>query len=216
MSNTYSIEDLWNMAFRSAQMPLRVNDVFEGSDGAKTMLELHSQTRDELIVANDWSFARRTLALTLLKGPPPPGGYTPAQPWTPIYPRPSFLYEYVYPADCLDVRAIFAPPLGPLPDLDPVPALWDVDDDPLPNVSGVPPVASGPEAKVILCNLAGAQMNYLAQVTNVTFWPPLFVTAFVVALGRKAAKAFGAAPQQEQIEDQEAAAAAALSSRVRG
>ena len=37
-------------------------------------IEVYGQARDELITLKEWSFSRRTAPLTLLKGPPPPGG----------------------------------------------------------------------------------------------------------------------------------------------
>ncbi len=129
-----NIESVINQALMAAGVTRRIADVYEGSDAAKIAIELFGQARDELIRLTDWSFSRRVASLTLLKGPPPDGGYNADQPWTESYPLPGFLYEYTYPSDCLDLRAIIAPP-GPMPDLDPVPALWRIDNDATPIVS---------------------------------------------------------------------------------
>lgn len=129
-----NVEDVVNQALMAAGIKRRIADIYEGSDAAKVAIELYGQARDELLRLTDWSFSRRRASLTLLKGPPPDGGYSADQPWTASYPPPGFLYEYTYPSDCLDVRAIISPP-GLMPDLDPLPALWRIDNDPTPNVS---------------------------------------------------------------------------------
>ncbi len=211
-----AVEDIWNQAFRAGGVPLRVNEAFEGSEAARTALELYSQCRDELIDSKDWSFARRIVVLTLLKGPPPANGYNFAQPWSAIYPTPGFLYEYAYPSDCLNLRSIIPPP-GPMPDLDPIPALWRLDNDPTPVVSGSPPIASGPPQKVILCNVTNAIAVYRAQVTDPAQWgDPGFTEALVESLGKKFAVAFGQSPDQVRLSTGEAVMAAQAGSAERG
>lgn len=210
-----SVEDIWNQAFRSAGLPIRVNEAFEGSDGARVALELYQQCRDELLDLKDWSFNRHTATLSLLKGPPPGGGYSPAQPWSNIYPAPGFLYEYAYPADAVDLRAILPPP-GPMPDLDPLPALWRVDNDATPNLSGSPPVANGPEAKVIYCNVTNAVAVYRSRVTNPQIFDPGFTAALVALLGKRFAVAFGAGVDVQREDTAEAVAIANAQSDVRG
>lgn len=208
-------EQISNQALILARSRKRIADIFEGSSEAQVALELYGQSRDELITAQDWSFSRRVLPLTLLKGPPPNGGYNPIQTWSNIYPYPGFLYEYSYPSDCLDLRAIIAPP-GPMPDLDPLPALWRVDNDLTPNVSGSPPVASGPPAKVILCNMTNAIAVYRAQVTDPTTWSPLFVSSLVASLADKFVKAFGEDANMNKEAKTEAVITQQMSGSVRG
>ena len=183
-----SVEQVVNQALMEAGRTRRIAYIYEGSEEAKVAIELYGQTRDELLRGSDWSFSRKVLTLTLLKGPPPDGGYNFTTPWTTAYPYPGFLYEYSYPSDCLDLRAILAPP-GSMPDLDPLPALWRVDNDPVPVVTNG--VAAGPPAKVILCNTSYAQAVYRAQITDPTLWEPGFVATLVATLAAKFAKAFG-------------------------
>jgi hypothetical protein len=207
------ITDVMNQGFRAASLPMRIQDYYEGSDAARVALELLGQARDELIRFKDWSFSRRVAALTLLKGPPPPGGFNFAQPWSNIYAYPGFLYSYSYPVDCLDVRAIYPPP-GLMPDLDPLPANWRIDDDQLPNV--VNGVATGPEAKVILCNCTNAMISYRARVTNCSLWDVGFTAALVASLGKKFAEAFGADANSVREEGTEALGIAQTAGMVRG
>lgn len=210
-----SVEDLINQAFRAGSVPLRIEDIYEGSDGARVALELYSQSRDELLDLRDWSFSRRTVALILLKGPPPAGGYTFAVPWSNIYPAPGFLYEYAYPADCVDVRAI-SPLPGGMPDLDPLPTLWRVDNDPTPNVSGNPPVASGPAAKVIYCNTTNALLTYRARITDPSSFDTGFTASLVATLGKKFAQAFGADVNIAREEEANAVGTTQVASSLRG
>ena len=210
------IVDVMNMGLRAGGVPRRIQDFYEGSEQAKTALELFGQARDELLRAKDWSFSRKVVSLTVLKGPPPAGGFNIVTPWTNIYPYPGFLFSYAYPSDCLDIRALIQPP-GLMPDLDPLPGLFRVDNDPVPNVSvGPPPVASGPPAKVILCNVANALAVYRAQITSPLLWEPGYVAALVASLGKKFAVAFGEDPNAERERAGEAVATTQTAAEVRG
>lgn len=211
-----SVADIVNMALRAGGVPKRVEEMFEGSDASRVALELYGQCRDELLDLTDWSFSRQTAPLTLLKGPPPDGGYSLATPWSNIYPAPGFLYEYAYPGSAVDLRAIIPMPVGPMPDLDPVPAIWRVDNDPTPNVSGNPPMASGPEAKVIYCNVTNAMGVYRSRVTNPAIFDPGFTAALVALLGKRFAVAFGAGVEAQKEDMAEAVTTERAQSDVRG
>jgi hypothetical protein len=210
-----AIEDIVNQGLRDAGVPLRISDIYEGSEPAKVALEVFTQTRDEIQRLADWSFNRRQVNLSLLKGPPPTGGYNPMQPWSPVYPAPGYLFEYAYPSDCLDLRAIIQQP-GLTPDLDPVPQLWLVQNDATPNVSGTPPVASGPPAKVILCNVNNAIGAYRAQVTDPNLWDSGYIAALVASFGDKFSTAFGAQVDAQREQKAEAQIARQVGSDVRG
>lgn len=210
-----AMEDVINEGLRDGGVPLRINDIYEGSEAARTALEIYGQARDELIRIKDWSFSRRKVPLVLLKGPPPDGGYSFGAPWSNIYPSPGFLYEYAYPADCIDLRAVIAPP-GPMPDLDPLPAEFSIDNDATPVVAGNPPVASGPPQKVILCNLTDAIAVYRARVVDPAQWEPGFRSALVASLGKKFAVAFGADPNTRKLDAEEAVATTQTAGEVKG
>lgn len=208
-----SVEDVVNQALRAGGVPMRVEDIYEGSDAARTALEIYGQCRDELLDAKDWSFSRRTVPLTVLKGPPPDGGYNFAQPWSNLYPAPGFLWEYGYPSDAMDLRAIITMP-SMMPDLDPLPAVWRVDNDPTPNI--VDGVAVGPDAKVIYCNVTNAMAVYRSRVTNPAIWDPGFTASMVSLLGKRFAVAFGADVNTQREDESEALVTANTESDIRG
>jgi hypothetical protein len=207
------IESVLNQALRAGGVPKRIESIYEGSDAARVALELYGQARDELLDLQDWSFSRRVTTLTLLKGPPPAGGYNIMQPWSNLYPYPGFLFEYAYPSDVVDLRAIIQQPAA-MPDLDPLPAEWRVDDDPVPNI--VDGVAIGPPAKVIFCNVSNAIGIYRARITNPALWDAGFTAALVATLGKRFAVAFGAATDAQREDTVEAAGTVTTVADLRG
>lgn len=196
-----SPEDLCNEALRAIGFRTVIGDIYEGSQQSRACLEIYSQTRDEILTQDFASdYARSLLALTLLKGPPPFGGYSAVGAWSPIYPAPGFLYEYAYPADMIELGAIMSP-ATPLPDFDPQPAVWRVDNDPLPIVSGHPPTAAGPPQKVILTNLANAVAVYRRRVTDLTLWEPPGLQAFITRMAAKLAASPTLASSQQLMQN---------------
>lgn len=217
MAFTQEIADIINQAARAGGVMKRIGQVYEGSELSKVALELIAQTRMELMQFKDWSFTRRAnIPLVLLKGPPPDGGYNPVQPWSNVYPAPGFLYEYAYPSDCLELRAIIPAPIGFMPDSDPLPSQWRIDDDQFPIVTGNPPIASGPEAKVILTNTTNALAVYRADITNPVLWEANFTAAYIASLGKKFAKAFGADATEIQADIAEEGRALQAGAELRG
>jgi hypothetical protein len=201
-----SVEDLCNQALVEIGYPEIIASIHEGTPAAIAALEVYSQTRDELLDAHDWPFARRTLSLELLKGPPPAGGYNPLQPWSAaIYPMPGFLYEYLYPDDCLNLGAIIPPP-GPMFDLAPTAAVWRVDND----------NSYTPSKKVILTNVKSALGVYVASITDPGLWEPGFTKAYIEALKPKLALALQQPLDNEKEALTEAVRSEALADRRRG
>lgn len=199
-----TVESLCNQALLECGRTKRIADIYEGGDAA-VALELYGQARDELLRDHDWDFTRRVSALTLLKGPPPAGGYNPLQPWSSTYPPPGYLYEYAYPSDCVTLRAVIAPP-GPMPDLDPLPALWRIDND----------NALNPPQKVILCNVTNALLVYRGQVNDPAKFTPNFTQALVARLVDRFSKAFEKEIAKEQDAERGNVITAAVESQVRG
>ncbi len=57
------VEDLVNQALREIGYPKPIQDIYEGSRASKAALDIYFQSRDELLDAHDWPFARRNRAL---------------------------------------------------------------------------------------------------------------------------------------------------------
>ena len=200
-----AVDDLVNQALREGGVKRRIGSVYEGTEAAKTALELYGQARDELLRSEDWDFARRTLALTLLKGPPPAGGYYPGNLWNSTFPPTGWLYEYAYPGDCLQVAAIVPQP-GNFPVYDPKPAVWRIDND----------NALSLAAKVILTNVRNAVAIYRAQVIDPSTWNASFTATLIARLAAKFAIALSGSLDLAKAEDQEAAGEAAIADVRRG
>lgn len=181
-----SVESIVNQALVEIGYPGRIVDLYDGSPAAVAAIEIYSQTRDEIFDAGDWPLARRAnIPLTLLKGPPPPGGYTPDMLWNAQYPPPGWLYAYAYPADMIELKAILPAP-GAMFDLDPQPCVWRVDNDnSLIDRDG----NSTGQTKVILTNAPNALAVYIGQVLDPNLWEPGFISTLIRRLGEKLARA---------------------------
>lgn len=157
------------MGFKGAFL----GSLYDGSMAAQKFLSLYAQTRDEELRNNDWGFAERNVALTLLKFAPP-GGYFPPNTWNPATnPPPGWQYSYQYPSDCLKVRAVKPVPLFNI-NFDPQPQVFSIDND----------NSYTPSQRVILCNVQNAVLVYSAQVTDPAEWDVGFVTVLSSRLER--------------------------------
>ena len=180
-----TVEDLVNQALIELGYPGRIGSIYEGSEASNAALEIYGQTRDELLDAGEWPLARRAnVKLTLLKGPPPAGGYNPLTPWTAQYPPPGWLYQYAFPSDCLELHAILYPP-GMMFDLDPKPAVWRIDND---NSKIDRDGVATTEKKVILTQVREALAVYTGQVTDPLLWEPGFTAVVIKKLAEKLAR----------------------------
>ena len=193
-----SVEDLINEALVEIGYTDRIASVFEGSRASIGALEIYGQTRDELFREGDWPLARRAnIPLTLWKGPPPAGGYTPATPWTAQYPPGGWLYAYLYPDDMIELKAIMAPPARMPLFEPPPPAVFRIDDDAsLIDSAG----AAATERKVILCNIKNALAVYTGRVTDPALFEAGFIDMLVSRLGQKLARWLDRGEQVEREE----------------
>lgn len=151
----------------------------ESPEGVQCAL-WYNTIRRQLLRAATWGFARRQMSLTLISTI---NTNTPAAP----YP---FLFKYAYPADCLKLRYLFAPPqinnTNPAePAVDVGPSGWwtisprrdwrfvineDVDQE------------TGALTKTILSNVPYAVAAYTMDVTNCDRMDELFQGALTAAL----------------------------------
>lgn len=131
--------------------------------------------REQLLRAAPWGFARKQLALTET------GNFNDQNvpyPW---------LYKYEYPADCLKVRYLLWPPQDSTGG-NSVPQTgnglaWGPWYAPSRNNRFI--VADDAGTRVILSNVPGAICVYVANVSDVSLFDPLFQQALVSALASK-------------------------------
>jgi hypothetical protein len=203
MTSVSSVEEVCNLALDRIGYLEAIGDIYEGTLAARVALRTYAQTRDELLRLLRPPFSRRNTTLSLLKTAPA-GGYS-LNPWTSAYPPPPWIYEYGYPADCLDLHAVRETPVV-IPSFLPTAKLFTIAND----ASFVPAV------KVVLTNVPAAIAVYTAQVVDMSTWEATFVEAMVAALGRRFGQALGAGGDAVKGEAAEEQAAAGASMQRRG
>lgn len=165
----------------------------EASQEARNCLILYEPTRDEILRAAHWNFARKTAQLTLLKaapGTPEFIGTVPAA-WNPTLPAPPWLYEYAYPDDCVKARYIVPSVIntwpGPVPltsaPAGPMMADWSGAWARFIIATSVD--GAGNQRTVVLTNQSQAILVYTMLVTNPDLWDPQFERAMVSALAAR-------------------------------
>jgi hypothetical protein len=182
--------DIVNRALQQCGARSTVANLNEQSPEAKNARMIYTSTRQQMLRAAHWNFARKTAYLTVLKAAPgtPENPSTATSIWEPTtQPAPPWLYEYAYPSDCLDVRYVM-PQItttgGPLANVG-FPAYYY--QQPYVNV---PPqrfqtamdTINGQQVKVILCNQQTAVGVYTCDIENPQIWDSLFAEAMVNAL----------------------------------
>lgn len=160
MNSVASPEEIVNLALDAIGYPQSIGDLYEGTLAARVAVRWYAQTRDAALRSKDWSFAERTVALTLTGFPAP-------APW---------LFEFAFPGDCLRVRQIYPNPPGNFPVLDPRPQLFANINDTL-NFS--------PPRQVIVANISPASMTYTGQVLDPSQWDANFVERLMSMLARR-------------------------------
>ena len=177
-----------NRALAQAGTRVQISNFNEGSVEANTCSLLFQPTFEQLGRAAHWGCLRFQAPLTLVKAaqgtPENQNGTTlpiPPQPW---------LYEYLYPSDCLQVRylqptyTVPAAQVPIFPTASSVPPYtyprrqikYVVGNDTL-IVNGVPNLT-----KIILTDLCQAQIVYTQNNPNPQFWDSQFQAADVAAL----------------------------------
>lgn len=176
-SSVRTVADVANLGLVRIGYKRRIGTVYEGSDAAKLILTVYSQTRDALLSDGNWEFAERNVAGVVLKQAPV-GGYFPPNVWTPAFPAVPWMFSYQFPADALKIRAVKPVPLF-VPDFDPQPWPYSVDND----NSFTPP------QRVILSNVEGAVIVYTGQITDPMTWDVAFTEDLATQVARRIAPA---------------------------
>ena len=194
VASLQSAADIVNVSLARIGWKQQIGNLYDGSQAAQIALNVYGQTRDEMLRKVNPDFAMRNVAMTLLKSAPP-GGYVPGiSPWNPITNPPvGYLFEYLYPPDCLKVRAVKPTPIF-FPNVDPRPYVFAIDND----NNYTPP------KRVILCNVSDALLVYTGRVTDPSTMDVMFLEALTEALGEKLAAALtgGDAAKFEAAEAQ--------------
>lgn len=169
-----TIEAVCNQALDLIGYKRHIGNIYEGTVAARAALDLWGQTRDVLLVATKPMWARKDVQLVLLKSAPNivngTANYT--APWTSASPPLPWLYEYVYPTECLVPLQIKISPLF-LPVWRPQFRSFRYNFD----------AATG--NKTILCNDADAILNCIQTVLDPDDWPNDFTELMVHTLSQK-------------------------------
>ena len=200
-ASTRTPEDVVNNALIRMGRERMIGSLWEGSKSAQLALRIYAQTRDEVLRQFDWDFAERQVSMTLLKSAPM-AGYFPPNGWTSAYPPRPWAFEYVYPTDCLKVRAVKWPSYF-LYNPDPRAELFSIGND-------APLADPTAYVKVLLCNVPDAVIVYTGQVTDPSEWEADFVEAIAAALSRRLAPALvGLDPAKLEAQDEMSSATVA-------
>jgi hypothetical protein len=182
--------DIVNRALQQCGARSTIANLQEKSEEARNARMIYTSTRQQMLRAAHWNFARKTAYLSVLKSAPG----TPENPsegttiWVPAtQPAPPWMYEYAYPSDCLDVRFItpqIATSGGALANVG-VPAAYYEQPYIQPQAQrflAAMDTIEGQQVKVVLCNQQQAVGVYTCDIENPQIWDSLFSEAMVQAL----------------------------------
>ena len=186
------------------------NLALEQSPEAKQMNLLYNPTRDALLRAAHWDFARKIIQGTLLKAAPGvAGSTTPASnTWNPeTMPAPPWSYEYVYPADCMKVRYVTPSPGGgsdagvenmfSVPSVSPVRSAGGIN--PVPFAIALDTDENDNQMRVVLTDAYRALVCYTARVEVEDMWDASFQEAMVYSLAAQVALSITGNLQTAQV-----------------
>lgn len=166
----------------------------DGSAEADSCARNYAPTRDALLRAAHWNFARKPATLNLLKALPgtPENPTAASGPWNNTRPAPPWLYAYRQPTDCLKVRYVvpsadlggFGVPFFPV---SPLPTLASRGGNPVRFNLGADQDASGNPLVVVNTDQPQAIAIYTYRVTLCDLWDSLFRQAMVASLAVKLA-----------------------------
>lgn len=185
-----------NMALQSIGTRSTISSLTEQSNEAENCNLLYELTRDEVLGMAFWNFARKMATLSLIKSAPgtptnPTSGTQSA--WSADWPAPPWLFEYAYPANCIQVRYL-NPNLtsgfvGSVPLMSNGGAMLPLYGcPPVPFVVATDEVASS-DVNVILTNQYQALCCYTKRIADPGLYGAQFVGALKEALAAKLAMA---------------------------
>lgn len=209
-----------NMALQGIGSQVQIASLSEISPEAAAVNLIYAQTRNGLLRQYMWNWARRQLALAVLKaaqGTPenPTGtGALPPTPWR---------YSYAYPSDAIRLRYLL--PEVPTNQIAGVPISPVSSVVPIMDLSRQPPIAfreagdvdsNGNAIKVILANQFQAKLIYTGRVYDPNIWDELFVDAFVGRLAKQLVTPLSGDKTLAKLAIQTGAAAEAVAAVANG
>lgn len=181
----------------------KIGTLYDGSPGARMALDEYSRTRDNLLGTRDWDFARQTVSLGAPIKTAPAGGYG-NNPWTSAYPPPDWIYEYAYPPNTIEVKALLPSPIF-VPVAMPRYILFEKAND------------TALAQPVILTNLNNAFAMIIGRVTDPEQWTDAnFADALVDALTARFVEAMANDANQQVLADRKAQGSAAEANARQG
>lgn len=161
--------EIGNLALDAMGARATISSFSESSAEARAISRQYAPCRDEILGAAHWNFARKQVSLTLLRdATATPAGAVP-QPW---------LYEYVYPSDCIQARYVMPQVQAGQASGAAAPAIPEWIGAPVRFIISSDVDGSGNPINVLLCNQTQAVLVYTMRVTN----PQLFDASFTQAL----------------------------------
>jgi hypothetical protein len=185
------------------------NLALEQSPEAKQMNLLYAPTRDALLRAAHWDFARKLVQGTLYKAAPGVAGSTttPETDWNPAtMPAPPWSYEYLYPGDCLKVRYVTPAPGGSgdpsVDNMFSVPMVSPISSggiNPVPYAIAVDTDENGNQMRVVLTDAYKGLLCYTARIEVEDIWDASFQEAMVYSLAAQTALSITGNLQTAQV-----------------
>lgn|SRR5271166_923272 len=191
-----SITDICNRALQAIGTRSTIANLTEGSNESINCNLLYDPTRQQLLRAANWNFAKEMQTLTLLLAQPG----TPENPNLPVnqqwvqgqQPPLPWLYEYAYPTNCLRVQRIVPQSLATYPGIPlfSIPTMAGLTNSlPFIKFEVGTDYLLGTQQTVVLTNLENALIIYTIDFTNSMLFDPDFTESLVAAMAGKLALA---------------------------
>lgn len=174
-----SVVEICNLALSAMGTRSTISDISEGSAEARQCALHYDAARDAVLAAAHWNFARKQVALALLKDATLATPDDVPQPW---------LYEYAYPSDAIQARYMMS-----TIDTSAASSMFGVASPGVSQLTGSPirflisldVDDNGNDVKVILSNQEDAQLVYTKRVIDPNLFDSTFVQAFAYYLASK-------------------------------
>jgi hypothetical protein len=181
-----TIETICNQALDLIGYKRHIGNIHEGSLAARVALDIWGQTRDHLLEVEEPDWAITDLLLGLNKSAPNIVNYTANYDngWNSNYPEIPWLYEYVYPTDCIKPlqiksQVLFSP-------------IWKPQ----------PYTFRESSTRGILTNAPNAILVYIKRVLDPDDWDIMFTSKLIVALAKQFEPGLAPRPQRAPAKEQ--------------